>query len=140
MLRPFAQIKHPPFSYDQTVRACPECGGELLWRYRKDVTWDRGLPVCETHGLLSGWIVISRDGRRLLGIARVDNKGRVLADPVPLPIRPRSERNARHHFKKRPTPQRSLLSIDNRATSLILPQAWPLERYGPAVQLGEVER
>lgn len=131
MKREFYERIEPPLQSDQSVRACPECGGELFWRYRKSVAWDRGLPVCRRHGLLSSWIVLSRDGRRLLGLGKVDNKGRVLRPALPLPVRPRPERNARHHFKRRATAQRSLFAIDNRATGSIGPQSWPVGVYGP---------
>ena len=127
-MRHYYFLEHKPDPSDLSVRACPVCGGSLMWRYQQGVTWDRGLPYCVYHGLLASWIILSRDGNYLLGFGRCDNKGRILAEPRDLrerPIPARSERNARHHFKKRPSPQKSLLAIDVNSTKVIGPQTWP---------------
>lgn len=136
-MREYRVVEEPVSPHDQTVRACGRCGGPLRWRYQVGAAWDRGLPVCSEHGLRAGWIVISRDGRRLLAIAKVDNKGRVLRTPRDLgshPLRPRRARNDQHHWKKRDHGQRTLLGIEAHDTEFIGPQAWPGD-LGPFVPM-----
>jgi len=116
--RRFRVVEEAVDAFDQTVRVCPMCHGPLGWRYRDGVAWDRGLPVCATHGLLQHWHVISRDGRRLLAVGRVDNKGRVFARPIDLqarPVRPRRPVNVKHHYKPRPPAGPRLFDVSLRA-------------------------
>lgn len=126
--------REPAGPRDLAIRVCPFCHGELWWRYRVGVTWDRGLPVCEDHGLLHAWRVLSRDGKRLLAFARVDNKGRVLQQAVDLvahAARPARTRNARHHYKGAALGTRRMFSIELHDVRRAGPATWA-ERLGPA--------
>ena len=138
-VREFRVLYHPVADTDKTIRVCPVCHSELTWRYREGVIWDRGLPVCPTHGLLHSWRVLSRDGKRLLAFARVDNKGRVLKkarDLESMPGRPARVLNARHHHKNLTTAQRRLVNIEAHDTAEVGPAAWA-SRLGPAKEVTE---